>query len=222
MVEHFGVTLLQPEADLRLSRENYICTTRDGRYYLEDGRLKHSPERWEPLRQAALENFDRTMAYCDRLDQGAFADAIEAVRGRFPQLEAVEDLGRWRDVHGVYVMVLDRYRQAYVGLARSRGGIRQRILVHWQRKLAFNRLLSGPAAESILSIDSFRALDTTRILAAATGRPREAGAREAASRLERAVFEALPGEFLCNRTLAGDLPGGLHEAMVRRRTRQLV
>lgn len=215
MVEHFGVRLARPEAELRLCRDNYICTTRDGRYYLENGRLRHSPEQWEPLRQAALENFDLTMAYCARLSEEGFARALAAVQERFLALEEVRDLGEWRDVPGVYLMALDRYRQAYVGSARSRGGIRQRILVHWQRKLAFNRLLSGGAEESILSIDSFRALDTTRIFAA-----RVEGFEEAA-RLERAVFEALPGEFLCNRTLAGDLPGGLHEAMARRRTRKL-
>ena len=214
-MRHFGVRLLRPEEDLRLTRDNYVCTTRDGRYYLEDGRLKHAPEQWEAWRRDALENFDRTMAYCARLPQEGFDQAIEELRASFPMLEEVGDLGDWRGVPGVYVMVLDRYRQAYVGLARSRGGIRQRILVHWQRKLAFNRLLAGTVEGSIVSIDSFRPLDTTRILAAAVERPDEA------ARLERAVFEAMPGEFLCNRTLAGELPGGLHEAIVRRRCRSL-
>ena len=43
----------------------------------------------------------------------------------------------------------------------------------------------------------------------------------AAAQLERAVFDALPEPFLCNRTVAGYLPGGLHEAIARRRYRQL-
>lgn len=219
MVKHFEIPLPRSEGELRLSRENYICTTRDGRYYLERGRLRDSPEEWDAVREGALRNYDLTMAWCERLPQAEFEYAIERLPERFPALEPVADLTEWTDVPGVYVLVLDGYRQVYVGLARSRGGIRQRIVVHWQRKLAFNRLLAGPVERSILSIDSFRALDTTRILAARVGDGADGGAE--AARLERAVFEGVPAPFLCNRTVAGDLPGGLHEAIARRRYRQL-
>lgn len=223
MVRHFGITLPRREEDLRLTRENYICTTRDGRYYFERGRLRESPEEWEAVREGALRNFDLTMEYCERLPLREFEEAIDRLSEGFPGLAEVRDLSEWTDVPGVYVLVLDGYKQAYVGLARSRGGIRQRIIVHWQRKLAFNRLLAGEPERSILSIDSFRALDTTRILAmeVGTAEAERAGAVEAAARLERAIFDAVPEPFLCNRTVAGVLPGGLHEAIERRRYRQL-
>lgn len=219
MVKHFEIPLPRSEDELRLTRENYICTTRDGRYYLERGRLRKSPEEWDAVREGALRNYDLTMCYCERLRRDDFEHAIERLPEEFPVLEPVDDLTDWTDVPGVYVLVLDDYKQAYVGLARSRGGIRQRIVVHWQRKLAFNRLLAGAPEQSILSIDSFRALDTTRILAARVGDGPDAAVE--AARLECAVFESVPEAFLCNRTAAGDLPGGLHEAIARRRYRRL-
>ena len=46
----------------------------------------------------------------------------------------------------------------------------------------------------MLSIDSFRALDTTRIFAAETARP---------ELLEDAVINALPDKFVLNRTIGG-------------------
>lgn len=232
MVEHFCIPLPRQEVDLRLTRDNYICTTRDGRYYFERGRLERTPEQWEAVREGALRNYDLTMGWCERLDRERFDYAIARLPELFPELQPVDDLTRWTDVPGVYVLVLDGYKQAYVGLARGRGGVRQRIVVHWQKKLAFNRLLAGPPERSIMAVDSFRALDTTRILAArldgAAGPARlwsgscdGAADADAASRLEQAVFDALPEPFLCNRTAAGVLPGGLHEAIARRRYRQL-
>ena len=208
MVEHFHIPLPRQPEDLRLSRENYICTTRDGRYYFERGRLERAPEQWAAVREGALRNYDLTMAWLARLPRAGFERAIGRLPERFPELRPVDDL------------------------ARGRGGIRQRIVVHWQKKMAFNRLLAGPPERSIMAIDAFRALDTTRIFAAEVGEARAEGALAgqageaqagmgAADQLERAVFDALPEPFLCNRTVAGYLPGGLHEAIARRRYRQL-
>ncbi len=218
LVEHFHIPLPRQPEDLRLSRENYICTTRDGRYYFERGRLERAPEQWAAVREGALRNYDLTMAWLARLPRAGFERAIGRLPERFPELRPVDDLTRWGDVPGVYVLVLDGYKQVYVGLARGRGGIRQRIVVHWQKKMAFNRLLAGPPERSIMAIDAFRALDTTRIFAAEVGEARAEGALAgqageaqagmgAAAQLERAVFDALPEPFLCNRTVAGYLPG---------------
>jgi hypothetical protein len=70
-------------------------------------------------------------------------------------------------VQGAYVMVLDRYKQAYIGQAWD---IRARIKRHWSGTKQFDRLIFPDKETSVLSIDSFRALDTTRIFAAKTGR----------------------------------------------------
>lgn len=212
MPVHFGVRLPRREGGHRLTRENYICTTRDGRYYFEDGWLKVDPASWEEHRRAVMRNFDRSMAYFASLSRTGFERAVEGLRGAFPELEEVEDLAGWDGVTGAYVLVLGEYRQLYVGQAASPRGIRQRIVVHWQKKVAFDRLLSGEEDRSIMCVDSFRALDTTRILAAACERP---------GSLERRMQQAVPAPFCANRTRAGDLAGGLAEAIACRRERDL-
>lgn len=212
MPVHFGVRLPRREGGHRLTRENYVCTTRDGRYYFEDGWLKADPASWEDHRRAVMRNFDRSMAYFETLSQETFDRAVRELMSAFPELEEVDDLSAWDGVAGVYVLVLDRFRQIYVGQAASTGGIRRRIVVHWQKKAAFDRLLSGDEERSIMSIDSFRALDTTRILAVACESP---------GLLEQRVQQAVPEAFCANRTRAGDLPGGLAEAIAARRERDL-
>ena len=212
MPGHFGIRLPEREGGHRLTRENYVCTTRDGRYYFEDGWLKGEPGRWEVHREAVMRNFDRSMAYFASLSPRGFSDAVERMREAVPELRTVEDLNEWDGVSGVYVLVLDGFRQLYVGQATARGGIRQRIMVHWQKKMAFDRLLSGSEERSIMAIDSFRALDTTRIFAVARGRP---------GPLERRVQLAVAESFCANRTRAGDLAGGLAEALAARRERDL-
>lgn len=74
--------------------------------------------------------------------------------------EAVTDLAQFDRVAGYYMIVLDEYKQAYVG--RS-GDIRKRIQKHWSRQMPLDRLIFGSKESSILAIDSFRAYDTTRV-----------------------------------------------------------
>ena len=70
------------------------------------------------------------------------------------------DLKEVNNVEGIYILVLDEYKQVYIGISNN---IKKRILQHWSDKKDFDRLLFGDKEKSILSIDSFGALDTTRI-----------------------------------------------------------
>ncbi|WP_091227261.1 hypothetical protein [Microbacterium sp. 3J1] len=72
----------------------------------------------------------------------------------------VTDLTQWDGVGGLYIMVLAEYRQVYVGATSSFTGIAKRIRQHWTNQKQFDRLIWGDVDTSILSIDSFRALDT--------------------------------------------------------------
>jgi hypothetical protein len=73
--------------------------------------------------------------------------------------QTIEDLTRC-NCRGIYIMVLDQYKQIYIGKAKN---IKDRIKQHWYNKIHFDRLLFGTIESSILSIDSFGPLDTTRI-----------------------------------------------------------
>jgi hypothetical protein len=108
---------------------------------------------------------------------------------------------------GVYVMVLDRYKQAYIGQAWD---IRARIKRHCGGTKQFDRLIFGDINTSVLSIDSFRARDTTRIFAAKTTR---------GLKMEERLVSAFPPDFLLNRVPGGDRITGarfLHSEVKRR------
>lgn len=143
-------------------------------------------------REAALENFDLNLAFFRQLSGKAFLEAMTEMLARHKNLRAVTDLSVWDGVEGIYVMMLDRYKQAYIGQARD---IRTRIKRHWSGTKQFDRLIFGTKESSILSIDSFRPLDTTRIFAAKTTRGLE---------LEEQMVKAIPPDFLLNRVPGGE------------------
>jgi hypothetical protein len=95
----------------------------------------------------------------------------------------------------VYVLVLDDYKQAYVGQSRD---MRKRIRSHWVGTKPFDRLLFGAVDESVLSIDVFRPLDTTRIFAARV---------DDIDELEYALEKSFPADLLLNRVPGGALDG---------------
>lgn len=53
-------------------------------------------------------------------------------------------------------MVLDEYRQVYIGATSESAGTAERIRQHWSGQKQFDRLLAGSVETSVLSIDSFR------------------------------------------------------------------
>ena len=145
-------------------------------------------------RARALQNFDRNMAYFASLDHAEFnqalGEAVASQRGLIP----VDDLNLWTGKAGLYPMVLDHHCQAYVGVTESKGGIKSRIRQHWSQRQPFDSLMFGSVDESIMAIDSFRALDTTRIFAARVRNPQ---------RLEDGLISSIPARFLLNRVRGG-------------------
>lgn len=211
---HFGAPVRSTRGlGLRLSRDTYARINKRSslsRMYRED-----DPEFWdavdkdyddaehrirsdawcEAMRKAALENFDLNMAHFASLDRDEFEQALQsAVASRRGMVE-VTDLTKWDGVPGIYIMVLDEYCQVYVGVANSSTGIAKRIRQHWTHQKEFDRLLWGSIETSILAIDSFRALDTTRIFAVKTDQF-FAG--------ENPLLEKFPRKFALNRLMGGN------------------
>lgn len=102
---------------------------------------------------------------------------------------------------GVSVMVLDGYRQAEIGQTTD---IRRHIKAHWSGTKQFDRLIWSDVHDSALSIDSFRALNTSRIFAARTI---NADGEEA--RLAR----MFPPDYLLTR-IGGGARAGLREMFI--------
>jgi hypothetical protein len=215
-VKHFGETLRASKYSHRLKRDEYaqpnkLNSTRLPRefftdeqwaaqdwMYEDEDHLVYSDEFCELQREAALENFDLNKAFFRQLSARDFVDALNGLLAKHKNLKPVPELPAWDGVEGVYVMVLDFDKQAYIGQASD---IRARIKRHWSGTKQFDRLIFGARESSVLSIASFRALDTTRIFAARTTRGLQ---------LEERLVKAVPPDFLLNRVPGGDrLMGGL-------------
>lgn len=211
-MEHFGVNVKAgPKNGLRLERGQYARINKRNSTWVE---REIDPERWdatasiyededhrfytdewcERWQARALENFDLNMAFFAQLDSIAFEEAVAAAVKSVRSMREVVDLNKWDGKAGVYLMVLDEYKQVYVGTAGESTGIMKRIRKHWSTTKAFDRLLWGRVEESILSIDSFRALDTTRIFAASVRDPMVA---------EYKLVEKMPRRYLLNRIMGG-------------------
>lgn len=91
---------------------------------------------------------------------------------------------------------LDLNMAFYVG--QSSWDMRKRIKAHWNGTKQFDRLLWGGVEESVMSIDSFRALDTTRIFAARTINY---------DALESRLVRTFPPDYLLNRIGGGAVTG---------------
>lgn len=148
----------------------------------------------EAHRVDALANYDLNMAHFASLDVAGFEAALQAGIGSLDGMAEVTDLTQWDGVPGLYVMVLDEYRQVYVGGTGNAVGVAKRIRQHWTNQKQFDRLLWGTAETSILSIDSFRALDTTRIFACHTLAPFDD---------EDFLLRQFPPKFTLNRIIGG-------------------
>lgn len=120
---------------------------------------EHYSDEWvEKHYKDCMKNFDLNMKYFESLDYNDFDKKLELFvkKNKFIEANNLDDLV----ISGIYILVLDKYKQVYIGKSDN---IRKRILKHWSGKKEFDRLIFGRVEDSIISIDSFGALDTTRI-----------------------------------------------------------
>lgn len=163
--------------------------------YFDDDEHRILTDEWCEAHQAdVLANFDMNMAHFASLDPVEFEAALQLALDGHPNMVEVTDLTEWVGVPGVYIMVLDEYRQVYVGASSESAGIAKRIRQHWTKQKQFDRLIWGGVKTSILSIDSFRALDTTRIFAMMTTDYFDE---------ESSVLAQFPPKFALNRIIGG-------------------
>lgn len=212
-VEHFGELIRPGKYGHRLTREMYALVNKRSsaripehmlndelRAFLaphyEDAELTiHTVEFCRRHREMALENFDLNMAFFAQIPQESFDEALVEMLRKNKRLRPVTDLRSLDGEVGVYVLVLDDYRQAYIGQSWD---MRKRIKAHWNGTKQFDRLLWGGVEESVMSIDSFRALDTTRIFASRTINY---------DTLEARLVRTFPPDCLLNRIDGGAVTG---------------
>lgn len=176
----------------------------------------HIDEVCEQLQERALYNFDLNMAFYESLDRNKFNEEIDNFLSTHSKFVEVTDLKYYKNATGIYIMVLDEYKQIYIGITNnSKIGIKGRIQQHWNATKTLDRLIFGGINHSILSIDSFKHLDTTRIFVCT-----DINANDIDSEEFNLIENAFSPEFIANRT-----DGGHHELleiMTSKKTRELL
>ena len=153
---HFGVRIMGKAGGFKLTRQNYIKPHRkssvvDGLLY-SDKDINHISER-------SFYNYDLNINYFKSLDKEGFEKELNSFVSKNGFRE-IKSLKGFENTTGHYLMVLDDYKQVYIGKSLD---IRKRIRQHWSNQKRIDKLVFGFLQKSPLSIDSFRALDTTRI-----------------------------------------------------------
>lgn len=151
MTTHFGVKLRNKEGGFRLTTDNYIAfRSKDFTFSHLEG-LKNKFEK-------ALINLDLNMKYFKTLSWDKFNAELHRLVDSYT-FDKITDLNSVNEVKGFYIMVLDDYCQAYIGISHD---IKRRIKEHWGRQIPLDRLAEDIGVYA-LAIDCFRALDTTRV-----------------------------------------------------------
>ncbi len=107
----------------------------------------------------------------------------------------ITNLQEYSEVSGLYAMIIGEYCQIYIGKADN---IKKRILRHWSQIMPLDRLIFGDIKRSRIGIDSFRALDTSKILVYPLK-------LDEAAALEKEYIEKISDKFLINRTIGGNI-----------------
>lgn len=218
MANHFGLKVLEGKRGLKLSRETYavvsnknslvrfssdIYTDEEGKIYSDEWCINHLDD--------CLKNYDLNMEYFSLLNRTEFNAEMNEFLQNNNYFVEVLDLNLYQEKSGYYIMVLDEYCQVYIGTTND---IMKRIRQHWTRNKPFDRLLfpMGAIDYSILPIDSFRDLDTTRIFAYI---------KEETFNLEDEFINEFSSKYVCNRIAGGKITGGLLQAISMIKTRKL-
>lgn len=180
MIKHFNLDIIEKSSN-KINIENYLnlkFKNQDKDFIKEQTkRIKY--------------NYELNMKYFNSLDYNEFNQYINTFMKKNKFVE-VKDLKQYIGKKGIYVLILDEYKQVYLGLTDR--GIKERIKDHWNAKKEPERLIFGQAFNSILSIDSFGALDTTRIFVKLDGPLYE---------IEYKMVDEFDKRYLLNRTMGG-------------------
>lgn len=219
-MEHFGVKLINRGKGFKLNREEFaLISTKPSlcffpslaqkNAYIDDKGTAYRKEWCIEYRELCLKNYDLHMKYFSMLDKAEFDKELESFLNNNKGFEEVKDLKKFAGVEGYYLMILDEYKQVYIGKTED---IRKRIMQHWSKSKPFDRTLFPMYAyeTSCFSIDFFRALDTTRIFA---------WKKTMKNGVEASLINNFPPQFCTNR-IGGDIISAI-EAVATMKKREL-
>ena len=155
-IYHFNLKLKKQDNN-KLTRENYCIPTNKPSY---TGRIVYSDEWVKNHYEKCLKNYDNNISKFKKLSHNDFDNYLNIFINKY-SFKEIKDLNELNNLSGIYIMVLDNYSQVYIGM--SKNNLKRRIIEHWRKKVPFDRLISIKSYNTSINIDSFGALDTTRI-----------------------------------------------------------
>ena len=183
MINHFGINI-QEKPSNHINKELYLSAKPEGM----SGWTESS---YVSQRIKADINYDSNMRYFDSLNYEKFNAHLGKLIKKF-KLKECMDLKKLEGKQGLYVIVLDKYKQIYIGKSDD---IKKRVHQgHWNKSKSLERLIFGDMFTSKISIDSFVALDTTRVYYYLT---------YDCNKLEEKMVEYVDQNYLLNRTAGG-------------------
>ena len=182
--------------------DNCNCYPAWVKYDWKNNSLVYNEEFIKRNKEAILKNLNLNLKFYTELDSEEFNKNLDKVLKlkKNNGLKKVTDLKEYIGKKGIYIMVLDKYKQIYIG--QSKRDIVERIINHWKRKVEFENLLIGKVNESKLSIDTFGMLDTTRIYIEDID-PLYYNNSEKIDKREEYLINSIPEQYLINKVGGG-------------------
>lgn len=179
---HFGLILDGSEEDNIISKNNFSI--------LSDETIKKYPHYLKVYDRRQNDNlliYSLNMEFFRTINKENFNDYLDEFVKKY-NLDEIKNLKDLKYVSGVYIMVLDQYRQIYIGQSAD---ICNRIKLHWKRQVEFYKINQWGCYRSKIAVDSFKALDTTRIFAYKCE-------KKELNNLESKFINEYKKEYLCN------------------------
>lgn len=202
---HFGVEFKESKYNYMLTRDTYIPNL------TESIKKLYTEKELKNYIQACYKNYDLNIRFFNNLDPNKFNEHFNSFLAQHKEFKQIYDLNEIKNQKGYYILVLDNYKQLYLGTSNS--NIYKRVRKHMSDNQPFDRLIWTDWDKSKLSINSFRPLDITRIYVYLT---------EEAFYLEDFYINCFKDEYILNRTMGGYLERGIIDASMHAKSRKLV
>ena len=181
---HFGRKIKEKPTNY-INKESYLSAELNKEFNWNDEEIKY-------YKNKVSYNYDLNMKYFNSLDKLEFEKVLSKTikKHKFKECKNLSDVD---GIEGVYIMVLDQYKQVYIGQSND---IKSRIVNHWDKKMKLDRLICGDLINSRISINSFGSLDTTRIYYLKTYKR---------DNIEIKLVNSFKDKFILNRMAGGNM-----------------
>ena len=178
---HFGIEFDEGKTPKHITKDNFVNKELPQNQYLTNF-----------AKDQALKNYSLNMQYFRKLDEESFNIAVRQLL-KIAHFINVSDLNVLKGKKGIYILVLDKYKQLYIG--QSFRDLKERIIRHFKITIPYQRVPF--IINDTLPIDAFKPLDTTRIFVLLNEN------QDILNEIEGMLISNCPKQFMLNKTIGG-------------------